>query len=149
METLNGDRDRLFTRLSNLEQGLDVVTGSIKKIDDKPASPPWPEAIDCHAHERRQQYAHEGYDRLAGRYLRAAPAEFLLQRVDENSDGINRNGGNADAQRPREHYRPASPPFGSSARALGLLPHRPVTKADNLLTQIFYFHSCNEFGSLQ
>jgi len=44
IETLNGDRDRLFSRLSNLEQGLDVVTGSIKKSDDKPAKIPWPEA---------------------------------------------------------------------------------------------------------
>ena len=44
IETLNGDRDRLFSRLSNLEQGLDVVTGSIKKSDDKPAKTPWPEA---------------------------------------------------------------------------------------------------------
>jgi hypothetical protein len=44
IETLNSDRDRMFSRLSNLEQGLDVVTGSIRKSDDKPASPPWPQA---------------------------------------------------------------------------------------------------------
>jgi hypothetical protein len=44
IETLNSDRDRMFTRLSNLEQGLDVVTGSIKKRDDKPAPVPWPQA---------------------------------------------------------------------------------------------------------
>jgi hypothetical protein len=43
IETLNGDRDRLFSRLSNLEQGLDVITGSIKKNDDKPAATPWPD----------------------------------------------------------------------------------------------------------
>jgi hypothetical protein len=43
IETLNSDRDRLFTRLSSLEQGLDVITGSIKKADDKPAPVPWPE----------------------------------------------------------------------------------------------------------
>jgi hypothetical protein len=45
IETLNGDRDRLFLRLSNLEQGLDVVTGSIKKSDDKPTTLPWPEVV--------------------------------------------------------------------------------------------------------
>ncbi len=45
-----GDRDAEqrprspFSRLSSLEQGLDVVTGSIKKIDDKPAAMPWPDA---------------------------------------------------------------------------------------------------------
>jgi hypothetical protein len=41
--TLNSDRDRLFTRLSAIEQGLDVVTGSInKKADDKLATTAWP-----------------------------------------------------------------------------------------------------------
>jgi hypothetical protein len=48
VDTLNGDRDRLFSRLSSLEQGLDVVTGSIgaiKKNDDlRSAATPWPEA---------------------------------------------------------------------------------------------------------
>ena len=45
IETLNSDRDRLFSRLSALEQGLDVVTGSInRKTDDKPAAMTWPDA---------------------------------------------------------------------------------------------------------
>jgi hypothetical protein len=43
IETLHGDRDRLFLRLSSLEQGLDVVTGSIRKTDDKPKITPWPD----------------------------------------------------------------------------------------------------------
>lgn len=43
IETLNSDRDRLFSRLSSLEQGLDVITGSIRKADDKPAAVPWPD----------------------------------------------------------------------------------------------------------
>ena len=45
IETLNSDRDRLFSRLSAIEQGLDVVTGSIKKADEKPAATttPWPD----------------------------------------------------------------------------------------------------------
>ena len=38
------DRDRLFSRLSALEQGLDVITGTIRKADDKPAAGPWPDA---------------------------------------------------------------------------------------------------------
>lgn len=42
IETLNGDRDRLFSRLSALEQNLDLVTGSIKKANETPA--PWPDA---------------------------------------------------------------------------------------------------------
>jgi hypothetical protein len=36
IETLNGDRDRLYSRLSALEQGLDSVTGAIAK--QKPAA---------------------------------------------------------------------------------------------------------------
>jgi hypothetical protein len=43
IETLNSDRDRLFARLSSLEQGLDVVTGSIRKADDRPKTTPWPD----------------------------------------------------------------------------------------------------------
>lgn len=43
IETLNSDRDRLFARLSGLEQGLDVITGSIKKAEEKPAAVPWPD----------------------------------------------------------------------------------------------------------
>ena len=43
IETLNSDRDRLFTRLSALEQGLDVITGSIRKAEEKPMPVPWPD----------------------------------------------------------------------------------------------------------
>ena len=42
IDTLNSDRDRLFSRLSSIEQGLDVVTGSIKKAEEKPVTP-WPD----------------------------------------------------------------------------------------------------------
>jgi hypothetical protein len=49
IETLGSDRDRLFTRLSAIEQGLDTVTGSIRKIDERPTAPSatttsWPNA---------------------------------------------------------------------------------------------------------
>lgn len=43
IDTLNGDRDRLFSRLSSIEQNLDVVTGSIKKAEEKLAPAPWPD----------------------------------------------------------------------------------------------------------
>lgn len=43
IDTLNSDRDRLFSRLSSIEQNLDVVTGSIRKADDKPVATPWPD----------------------------------------------------------------------------------------------------------
>ncbi|MCA6113937.1 hypothetical protein J6524_03210 [Bradyrhizobium sp. WSM 1738] len=39
IETLNTDRDRLYTRVTSLEQGLDSVTGAIAKQGSAPASP--------------------------------------------------------------------------------------------------------------
>src|SRR3954447_13757869 len=39
IETLNGDRDRLYSRLSTLEQGLDSVTGTIAKQKMAAATP--------------------------------------------------------------------------------------------------------------
>lgn len=38
VETLNGDRDRLYSRVAVLEQGLDSVTGSIAKQNSAPAA---------------------------------------------------------------------------------------------------------------
>lgn len=40
IETLNMDRDRLYSRVTSLEQGLDSVTGAIAKQGSAPASPP-------------------------------------------------------------------------------------------------------------
>jgi hypothetical protein len=40
VDTLNGDRDRLFSRVTVLEQGLDSVTGSIARQKAATASPP-------------------------------------------------------------------------------------------------------------
>ncbi len=40
IDTLNGDRDRLYSRVTVLEQGLDSVTGSIARQNSASASPP-------------------------------------------------------------------------------------------------------------
>src|SRR5437764_9088519 len=40
IDTLNGDRDRLYSRVTVLEQGLDSVTGAIAKQHPALASPP-------------------------------------------------------------------------------------------------------------
>ena len=40
IDTLNGDRDRLYSRITVLEQGLDSVTGSIARQNSASASPP-------------------------------------------------------------------------------------------------------------
>jgi hypothetical protein len=39
IETLNGDRDRLYSRVTVLEQGLDSATGAIARQNPTPASP--------------------------------------------------------------------------------------------------------------
>ncbi|ANW05708.1 hypothetical protein [Bradyrhizobium icense] len=40
IDTLNGDRDRLYSRVTSLEQGLDSVTGAIARQGSVQASPP-------------------------------------------------------------------------------------------------------------
>ena len=40
IDTLNGDRDRLYSRVTGLEQGLDSVTGAIARQGSASASPP-------------------------------------------------------------------------------------------------------------
>src|SRR5438552_3819373 len=40
IDTLNGDRDRLYSRVTSLEQGLDSVTGAVARQGSAPASPP-------------------------------------------------------------------------------------------------------------
>jgi hypothetical protein len=45
IETLNGDRDRLYSRLSALEQGLDSVTGAIAKQKTAAATSPAATAV--------------------------------------------------------------------------------------------------------
>jgi hypothetical protein len=40
IDTLNSDRDRLYSRVTSLEQGLDSVTGAVARQGSAPASPP-------------------------------------------------------------------------------------------------------------
>ena len=40
IDTLNGDRDRLYSRVTVLEQGLDSVTGSIARQNSAAAAAP-------------------------------------------------------------------------------------------------------------
>lgn len=44
VETLNADRDRLYSRVTVLEQGLDSVTGAIARQSAKPQDTPAPDA---------------------------------------------------------------------------------------------------------
>ena len=50
IDTLNGDRDRMYSRLSTLEQGLDSVTGAIaRQSSATPPPPPAPAAATTSA----------------------------------------------------------------------------------------------------
>lgn len=42
VETLNGDRDRLYSRVTELEQGLDSITGSVASKTVSPGPIEWP-----------------------------------------------------------------------------------------------------------
>ena len=67
VDTLNGDRDRLYSRVTSLEQGLDSVTGSfIRQLPpNAPVTPPTLPAIDpCRAGDRARGGA--GRDRCSG-----------------------------------------------------------------------------------
>ncbi len=45
IDTLNGDRDRLYSRVTTLEQNLDSVTGSIARSGVTTMPAPWPAAL--------------------------------------------------------------------------------------------------------
>jgi hypothetical protein len=42
VDTLNGDRDRLYSRVTTLEQGLDSVTGSVARVSAAAIPAQWP-----------------------------------------------------------------------------------------------------------
>ncbi|MEH2542472.1 MULTISPECIES: hypothetical protein [unclassified Bradyrhizobium] len=50
IDTLNGDRDRLYSRVTSLEQGLESVTGAIARQGSAQASPPAANAEPQAAH---------------------------------------------------------------------------------------------------
>ncbi|MEH2626961.1 hypothetical protein V1292_005016 [Bradyrhizobium sp. AZCC 1719] len=51
IDTLNGDRDRLYSRVTSLEQGLESVTGAVARQGSAQASPPAANAEPQAAHK--------------------------------------------------------------------------------------------------
>ena len=66
VDTLNGDRDRLYARVTSLEQGLDSVTGAIRPASFRRRRPPGPTAVTHRADRRAGACAGRG----AGRDVR-------------------------------------------------------------------------------
>lgn len=102
IETLNTDRDRLYSRVTVLEQGLDSVTGAIAKQSAKPQDTPAPDAQPAVA----------------------APSVGPVASVPAPSGDKPRTTAKDQAREPAKE--PASPP-PQSAAAASLVSQAPAT----------------------
>jgi hypothetical protein len=94
IDTLNSDRDRLYSRVTVLEQGLDTVTGAIAKQNTVTASPAAPSAEPASAPVATTQ---------------TAPAEKATAAVSaEQAPAIARNAPSKDADK-KPAVTPATP----------------------------------------
>jgi len=111
IETLNTDRDRLYSRVTVLEQGLDSVTGAIAKQAAKPQDAPAPEA----------------------QAASAAPSVGPVASVPAPSADKPRASAKDQAKEPAKDAardtakEPANPPPPQSAAAASLVSQAPAT----------------------
>jgi hypothetical protein len=110
IDTLNGDRDRLYSRVTVLEQGLDSVTGSIARQDSVPGSPQ-PAASRSSASE--PQSAQQDPPPVA-----AAPATTLAALTEKPRDV---------ATRQPESVPPANSTASADAKAANAPAATPAT----------------------
>ncbi len=75
IETLNTDRDRLYSRVTVLEQGLDSVTGAIAKQSAKPQDAPAPGRRSPRRRASRRSPRRRLPERQAARGSREGPGE--------------------------------------------------------------------------
>lgn len=80
IDTLNNDRDRLYLRVTSVEQGLESVTGSIKRQVAAPVAPATPPAPSPVAESPAPQASTAP---LIGPVLAAPPAELPAKHVAE------------------------------------------------------------------
>ena len=66
IETLNGDRDRLFSRVTVLEQGLETMTGAITKQQVAASPSPAPPAARVNGRRPGKRSAAAGPEATAG-----------------------------------------------------------------------------------
>jgi hypothetical protein len=121
IDTLNGDRDRLYSRVTVLEQGLDSVTGSIARQNSTAGSPqPGPSLLST-----AEQSAS-----LLPPPVTAAPATTVAALTEKPRDAV-----------PRQPELPASsaaatvntPTETKTARAPAATPATPLMPAKSML----------------
>ncbi|MEA2940819.1 MAG: hypothetical protein QOD09_1348 [Bradyrhizobium sp.] len=119
IDTLNGDRDRLYSRVTVLEQGLDSVTGSIARQNSAVASPqPGPSLLSA-------------LEQPAFLNPPAAPATTLAALTDKPRDPAPRQPGLTPAN--SEAANANIPPDAKTARAPAATPATPLMPARSMM----------------
>lgn len=146
IETLNTDRDRLYTRVTVLEQGLDSVTGAIAKQNAAPAQPavakPEPSATAPAA--PAPQAAAPAVAPVASTPATAndKPAKETANKDAATKDASHKEASNKDAPNKdvaKEHASPpqqtaaAAPSASTSAPATSELPAIPLVAAKSMM----------------
>jgi hypothetical protein len=122
IDTLNGDRDRLYSRVTVLEQGLDSVTGSIARQNSAAGSP---QAAPSPFNAREPQAASQDPPSAT-----AAPATTVAALTEKPRDALSRqrdpapaSSAAATSSAPTE-TSPAKPP--ATTPAMPLMPSRSM-----------------------
>lgn len=91
IETLNSDRDRLYTRVTVLEQGLDSVTGAIAKQSASPAQKPEPSSAPA------PQAAAPAVAPVASTPANDKPAKEATNKEATNKEAANKEAASKEA----------------------------------------------------
>ena len=93
IETLNGDRDRLFSRVTVLEQGIETMTGAITKqqVAASPSPAPPPPASTAAAAAPGKRSAAAGPEATAG--SEPVPRPRLVPGGDDGAEAHGKNHG--------------------------------------------------------
>jgi len=127
IETLNTDRDRLYSRVSVLEQGLDSVTGAIAKQSTTPQQAPAPKPQDTPV--AAAQPAAPAPDvapvsstaaSLVDRPRAGAGKEL---KEGSNKESSNKDNSSKDSSKEAAKDQPSAPP--QTAAAASLMPQSP------------------------
>lgn len=124
IETLNTDRDRLYTRVTVLEQGLDSVTGAIARQNAAPAQPaaatpepsPAPQAAAPAVAPVASTPA-SANDKPSGDSNKEAASKDAAKNKDaQNKDALGKQAASKDAA-PKENKERVTPPQQTAAAA--------------------------------
>ncbi|WP_407174518.1 hypothetical protein [Bradyrhizobium sp. STM 3562] len=117
IETLNSDRDRLFARVTVLEQGLDSVTGALAKQSPVPQAAPAPQASAVPPMSAQSAVTQPAAQSVAT----AVPAPVPAPVTTTTAAPLAADKSHADAAKP-ETQAPASAATNANASAAPLNP---------------------------